>query len=153
MAVDFRRIISGILSAVESITPATWADQGFSAPDLSLPIDPEDWIARPTRRFRQCVLHSIGDPYSTKAYCYAVWDLELLIYYPRSIATDELAVIMLEDVLAVQQKLGRHPELWGGAESLSFLEQQPNTAQIIVDDNGMGIAVVKAVPMRLVIPA
>lgn len=147
--VNFRSIFSSIIEGVHAISPATWGDRCFSFESGSLVREPSEWIAQQSRSFRDCCLHLAGYPLSVNAYCYSSIDAEILIFYPFSVATDELQVILLEDSLAIQNQIGRLPQYWGAADSISFLAQQPYEFQLLTDDNGESIALVFAVPFRI----
>lgn len=149
--VNIRAIFQAIIDGVHALTPATWPDRNFSFEPNSLLKKPDEWIASQSRSFRDCCLYLSGYPLSTNAYCYSSLFLELMIFYPLSIATDELQALMIEDAIAIQNAIGRHPETWGGADSITFLGQQPYEFETLTDDNGDSIAIVFSVPMEVVI--
>ncbi len=149
--VNIRTIFQAIIDGVHGIEPTTWPDRNFSFEPNSLLRKPDEWIQLQSRNFRDCCLHLAGYPLSVNAYCYSSIFLELMIFYPLSVATDELQAIMLEDALAVQNEIGRHPEKWGGADSVTFLGQQPYEFQVLTDDNGDSIAIVFSIPFEVVI--
>lgn len=147
--VDIRSIFRAVIDGVHAISPATWPDRGFSFEPGSLLRQPDSWIQLQSRNFRDCCLHLAGYPVSVNAYCYSSIDVEILIFYPYSIATDELQPILIEDALAIQNTIGRHPTKWGAADSISFLSQQPYDYVTLYDDNNEPIALVYAIPFRV----
>lgn len=149
--VNIRTIFQAIIDGVHGIEPTTWPDRNFSFEPNSLLRKPDEWIQLQSRNFRDCCLHLAGYPLSVNAYCYSSIDVEIMVFYPLSVATDELQAIMVEDALAIQNEIGRHPEKWGGADSISFLNQQPYEYQELVDDSDETIALVFAIPFKMVI--
>jgi len=147
--VDPRAIFAALRDALHDAQPATWPDRGFSAPAHSLVSQPDQWIQLQSRNFRDFCFHVTGYPVSSNAYCYYALDAEILLYYPHSVATDELQAILIEDAVTIQNDIGRHPEHWGGADAVSFLQQQPYIWTTVSDDNGEGIATVYAVPLHI----
>lgn len=146
---DIRAIFAALRDALHEASPMTWPDRGFSSTPNSLVAQPDQWIQLQSRNFRDFCFHLTGYPLSTNAYCYFSLDAEVLVYYPHSVATDEMQMILIEDAVVIQNRIGRHPELWGGADSISFLSQQPYVWTTVSDDNGEGIATVFAVPLRI----
>lgn len=149
--VNVRTIFQAIIDGVHAIEPTTWPDRNFSFEPNSLLRKPDEWIQLQSRNFRDCCLHLAGYPLSVNAYCYSSIDVEIMVFYPLSVATDELQAIMVEDALAIQNEIGRHPEKWGGADSISFMNQQPYEYQELVDDSDETIALVFAIPFKMVI--
>lgn len=149
--VNIRAIFQAVIDAVHGIEPSTWPDRGFSSEPGSLLTQPDEWIQLQSRNFRDFCVHVVGYPYSTNAYCFSTLDAEILIFYPFSVATDELQALLVEDALSIQNTIGRHPQHWGGADSLSFLNQQPYEFQRLLDDNSDQIALVFAIPFQVVI--
>lgn len=147
--VNVRAIFAALRDALHDAQPMTWPDRGFSAPAHSLVAQPDQWVQLQSRNFRDFCLHLTGYPVATNAYCYFAIDAEVLIFYPHSVATDEMQAMLIEDAVTVQNVIGRHPERWGGADSISFLQQQPYVWTTVSDDNGEGIATVFAIPMRI----
>lgn len=146
---DVRKIFAAIRHAIQASTPATWPDRNFSCEPNSLVEQPVDWIQSQSRTFRDFCLHIASYPMSANAYCFYSIDVEVLIFYPFSVATDELQILTIEDAVTVQNAIGRHPESWGGADSISFLNQQPYVYTTVTDDNADAIAQVFAIPMRI----
>ena len=149
MVADLRRIFGTLRQAVQETAPYTWPDRNFSSAPNSLLQQPQEWIQSQSRTFRDFCFRVVGYPLSDQAYCYYSLDVELYIFYPHSVATDELQMLKVEDAVAVQNAIGRHPETWGGADSISFLGQQPYEWETLTDDNGEPIASVLAIPFRI----
>lgn len=147
--VNIRQIFKALIDGIHAVEPPTWPDRAFSFEPGSLLKEPSEWIQLLSRNFRDCCLHLTGYPVSVNAYCYSSISAEILIFYPYSVATDELQAILIEDALAIQNAIGRHPQTWGGADSITFLGEQPYEFQTITDDNDESIALVYAIPFNV----
>lgn len=146
---DVRSIFGSMRAAIQDSEPSTWPDRNFSTEPHSLVAQPEDWIQLQSRNLRDFCIRITGFPLSVNAYCYSSLDVEVMVYYPHSVATDEMQCMLVEDCITIQSAIGRHPEAWGGADSISCLSLQPYIWTTVTDDNSDPIATVLAIPFRI----